>query len=124
MKIILNVGCANNPFFPNGDRVGGHAPQLLAVIRSLFEPFNVTVHNVIQWSESEYNGMVEDTAIIRIDCDAIFLQGIQNRIISLCEILTQECIALTVDDSGHLFWNPANDPLFGFDPQYFVDWQG
>ena len=122
-SIVLNVGCANNPFFPAGDRVGSHAPQLLAVIRSLFEPFHVIVHNVIQWSESEYDGKPEDTAIIRIDCgDNILQDGIKNRILRLCEILTQECIAIKINDSGFLVWAPKEVPLFGFDPQYFIEW--
>ena len=124
MKIVLNVGCANNPFFPNGDRIGGHTPQLLAVIRSLFEPYNVTVHNVIQWYVSEYAGNPEDTAIIRVDChEEIMPLGIKNRIERLCEITTQECVAIKINDSGFLVWNPNEKPKFEFCEEYFVNWE-
>lgn len=119
MELTLNIGCKNNSFFPNGDRVGGHVDELVAVINCLFNG-----KCRIKFYLSEYDGQDEDTAIVLVNCNEELPQiGVVNRTARLCEILSQECIAIKTNDSGCLVWNPNEKPKFDFCEEYFVNWE-
>jgi len=103
MKTILNIGLNNNPY---------DVADITYVLNTLFDgkPTNFDILN------GEYNGEVEPTLAVEYD-GALFNHELE----SLCELLTQECIAVKVDGKGKMIFNPNfTGDKFEFSDEHFL----
>lgn len=101
----LNIGLNNNPLNQN----------------ELFELLKNFGLNKFQVQKGEYLGNEEPTLIAEIE------RIHKDQIEALCEICTQECIAIYDNNLhlGHLVYNPLFEgEKYQFDKQYFLTIKG
>ena len=99
----INIGMNNNPM---------NKGELVNYIATEFD----LMAYIFDWSE--YNGAKEETFVGTINIgnkDAVKVAE------GLCELLTQDCIAIEVGGVGHLVYNPNyKGERYEFDNQYFI----
>ena len=101
MKVELNIGLNNNPYdFET-------ASAMITGADSLF-------------SMEQYNGNPEPTAVIRF-YTSMTRHDIEMYVSMLCDMMTQECIAVLMDDSdGMMVFNPSyQGERYEFSMDYF-----
>lgn len=83
MKITLNIGLNNNPY---------NHTELKNLLNNVG-----TILNSRQ-IDSTYNGVLEPTSVIIVDLDVLNTKILREWVKDLCNITTQECIAVKNDD--------------------------
>lgn len=106
-RVIFNIGLNNNPF---ADVVMAKFSQRIEAMTMIDNSIKVGV----------YNGVEEPTAVII--CYTVMTNGdIIKMTESLCEQMTQECIAIKIDNIGHLVYRPDFEgERYEFDEKYFL----
>ena len=109
MEAVLNIGLENNPKGPEG---------VLEVIEALFS-FTELAESRVEMGE--FNGNPERTLIVELD-SRLGVESLRLNIELLCDILTQESIAVKFNGKGELIFNPAyNGERYEFNEDYFLN---
>lgn len=109
MKTVLNIGLENNPKSPEG---------VLEVIEALF-CFTELVEQRTQ--DGQFNGNDENTLVVELD-SGLDVGTLRLNIELLCEVLTQESIAVKFNGKGELVFNPEfKGERYEFNEDYFLN---
>ena len=111
-QIEINLGLNNNPFTDKTD--------IKTVLES--QNFSIFRDDDIRFEQGEYNGESEKTAVIGTRLFNSTPEQINDKIIALCVMFEQECIAYKINgNDGKIAYHNRFKERYEFSPNLFQD---